>query len=115
LTAALKALDTQIAREMQRSPAQTELHGVQKWEPYRRRMEELSSFLIDNFGQKTIGLDGLLVLSETLAKSLQLLVEDLGPDGLGRVRSEYCSQTVKNIMRDCEAALAALREEHTVM
>ena len=57
LLAALKALDQQVAREMQRSPAQREAHGVQKWEPYNKRIESVASTIMDAFADNEITLD----------------------------------------------------------
>lgn len=86
----MRAIDNQIARELQRSPAEREDHGVQKWEPFAERTERLVTFILDQLGEDTIALDSLLVLSQATAKALTLVSEDLGEDGLGVVRSQYC-------------------------
>ena len=111
----LQALDTQVQREMQRSPAQEEVHGVQKWEPYRRRIENLSSFVLNSFADQEITLDSLLILSQATAKSLQLLVDDLGSAGLGEVRRQYCIAAFEALNADAERALAALKSDRTLM
>lgn len=86
----MQAIDNQIAREMQRTPAELEAHGVQKWEPYAKRIELVSAFTLTALGEEQISLDAVLVLTQALAKTLQLVVEDLGTDGLGKVRTSYC-------------------------
>lgn len=42
LLSVLKSLDNQMAREMQRSPAELEALGVQKWEPMSKRVDIVS-------------------------------------------------------------------------
>ena len=86
----MRAIDNQIARELQRSPAEREQHGVQKWEPFQERTERLVTFLLNQLGDETVGLDALLVLSQATSKALTLLTEDMGEDGLGK----GCSQGV---------------------
>lgn len=113
LLSALKALDTQIAREMQRSPAEREEHGVMKREPYLKRIEKLTGFVLDAVGAEEADLDGVLVLSQTLAKSLQMLVEDMGPEGLGKVRSSYCHEAFDCLERAVEQGRRALKGEHS--
>lgn len=115
LVAALRALENQVAREMQRTPAEEEKLGVQKWVPLQRRVEELSSFLLEYFDQNTVHLDGVLVLAQTLVKVLQILVNDLGEEGLGKVRTGYCLEAIKEIARDCEHTRAALLDEQRIM
>ncbi len=101
LVKAMQALDRQIAREMQRTPAERDVHGVQKWDPYQKRIELVCALLLNEFGDDNISLDGFIVLAQAFAKSLQLLIEDLGEDGLGNIRSDYCRWALENIQQDC--------------
>ena len=100
LITALRAIDNQVAREMQRSPADRELHGVQKWQPFEKRVESISLLLLDAIADQEINLDSLLVMSQALSKALSLLTQDLGVSGLGTVRTEYCLQAANAISRD---------------
>ncbi|NDC36853.1 MAG: hypothetical protein EBZ48_02240, partial [Proteobacteria bacterium] len=50
----LSAIDTQIAREMQRTPAEREEHGVQKWEPYQKRVELIVSRVLNSLGDQEV-------------------------------------------------------------
>ncbi len=108
LVKALKGVDTQIAREMQRTPVERELHGVQKWEPMRKRIESISVSLIDNFNDQTVNLEAILVLSSALTKALSLIVQDLGVEGLGKIRVNYCRDLFEQIERDITHAETSL-------
>ena len=99
LRQALQALDNQIAREMQRSPADRETHGVLKWEPIESRIERVSAYLLSIFGEE-IQLDSLMVLAQALVKTLALVVEDCGAEGLGEVRSRYIERAAEAVIRD---------------
>jgi hypothetical protein len=99
LRQALQALDNQIAREMQRSPADRESHGVLKWEPIESRIERVSAYLLSIFGEE-IQLDSLMVLAQALVKTLSLVVEDCGAEGLGEVRSRYIERAAEAVIRD---------------
>ena len=105
----MKALDNQIAREMQRTPDEREQHGVQKWEPYNIRMERLVTLLLNELGEGSITLDSVLVLVQSLSKTLSIVVDDLGEEGLGNVRSMYCLKTCEALSFDVERALNVLR------
>ena len=98
---AMSAVDKQVAREMQRSPAELEVHGVQKWEPYQKRIEFISSFILNLLGDDKVQLDSLLVFSQAFAKTLALVIEDLGEEGLGKLRSDYALAATENIAKDC--------------
>ena len=111
LLEALKALDNQIAREMQRDAKSKDKHGVQKWEPFQSRVERLCSFLLNSLGEQTIDLDGIIVLAQTLSKTLSLACADLGEDGLGKIRAEYVRVTFENIERDAKNAQHSLCAE----
>lgn len=109
LLAAMRAIDNQIAREMQRSPSEVEKHGVTKWEPYRKRMEHIVSFILDSLGDNLVELDSLVVIAEAASKALLMYVEDLESSGLGKVRSSYCLEAMEKIQGDCERAIQILR------
>ena len=115
LLSVMRALDNQIAREMQRNPAELEAHGVQKWEPYQRRIELLCGFILDSVGENTVSLDPLIVLSQTFAKTLKMLVDELEQEGLGKIRAEYCINALSLIRRDCDEGLAVLRGQQTLV
>ena len=111
LLQAMKALDNQIARQMQRSPAEREELGVQKWEPIGERIEEVVSLVLEKLGSEEVALDGLLVLSQAMSKALYLLVEELGEEGLGELRGGYCRKACELILRDAERAMEVLVPE----
>lgn len=111
LLQAMRAIDVQVAREMQRTPSQRAAHGVQKWEPFYRRVEDLTAFVLDMLGEQEVKLDGLLVLAQVCAKALCLACEDLGEDGLGQVRSAYCRDSFEKIAADCRRALCEIGQE----
>ncbi|MBN8548079.1 MAG: hypothetical protein J0M12_02060 [Deltaproteobacteria bacterium] len=98
---AMSAIDKQVAREMQRTPAELDVHGVQKWEPYQKRIEFITSFVLNMLGDEKVQLDSLLVFAQAFAKSLALVVEDLGEEGLGKLRTEYALAATENIAKDC--------------
>ena len=90
LLSAMCAIDNQISREMQRTPEQLDRLGVQKWEPLSKRVELVCAFILESLGHNRIELDSILVLAHAYTRALQLVIEDLGPSGLGQVRSSYC-------------------------
>ena len=104
LIRAMKQLDTQVAREMQRTPMEREDQGVRRWEPHQKRVEKITALIVNSLGDQELELDSLLILSRGLAKALQIVVEDLGEDGLGAVRSEYCLNALRDIERSCREA-----------
>jgi hypothetical protein len=108
LLQAMKAIDNQIARAMQRSPEEREQQGVQKWEPYESRIEHVTAFILNELGEDSVTLDALVVLAQSFTKALRLVSEDLGVDGLGNVRSSYCIDAMQKIQRDAGKALADL-------
>ncbi|MFN4896596.1 MAG: hypothetical protein ACK5GN_10005 [Pseudomonadota bacterium] len=114
LLQAMKAIDNQVARAMQRSPAEREAHGVQKWEPYASRVESIAAFLLQEVGDESIGLDSLLVSAQAFAKALRLLCDDLGEDGLGKMRAAYCLDAMDKISRDAQMVASALSDQHLV-
>jgi len=100
----MQALDRQVMREMQRSPEERELHGVQKWEPINRRVELVAAFVMNALGDDEVGLDSLLIMAQAFPKALRLVMEDLGEDGLGGVRAAYCREAMEAIRDDAERA-----------
>ena len=98
--ASLHALDAQIARAMQRTPKEREEHGVEKWKPIQERVEKVTEIVLQGFADERCKLDGILVLSEAMVKSLRMLIEELEKEGLGEVRSHYCEVIFSNIERE---------------
>lgn len=115
LLTAMRALDNQVARAMQRSPAEREEHGVQKWEPFDVRIERVCGVVLNALGDEEIQLDSLLIMAQAMAKSLGLLVDDLGHDGLGEVRSTYCAAALEAVSNDVTRALRLLKGTNEVM
>lgn len=111
LLQAMHAIDNQVARAMQRSPAEREVLGVQKWEPYDSRVEHITAYILNELGDNAVTLDSILVLSQSFTKALRLAVEDLGHEGLGSVRASYCVDTMEKILRDADRALSELQSE----
>jgi hypothetical protein len=111
LLQAMHAIDNQVARAMQRSPAEREAQGVQKWEPYDTRIEHVAAYFLNELGDNTVALDSVLVLAQAFTKALRLAVEDLGTEGLGTVRTSYCIDTMERILRDADRALSELQSE----
>ena len=114
LIQAMRAIENQVARAMQRSPAEREIHGVQKWEPYNTRVENVTAFLLEEIGENTVSLDALLVLAQAFPKALHLLVNDIGREGLGDVRTSYCLEAMKGVERDAQEVINALADQHLV-
>lgn len=114
LLQAMKSIDNQIARAMQRSPAEREVHGVQKWEAYESRVEGIAAFLLQEVGDTNVGLDAILVCAQAFAKALRLVCEDLGDEGLGKIRAAYCRDAMERIGRDAHLVSSALSDEHLV-
>lgn len=108
LLQAMKAIDNQIARALQRTPSERELQGVQKWEPYESRIEHVTAFLLNQLGDGEIAFDSLIVFAQAFTKALRFAAEDLGPDGLGSMRTEYCRDAMQKIERDAGKALVEM-------
>ena len=111
LLQAMQAIDNQIARALQRTPAQRETLGVQKWEPYETRVEHTAAFVLNELGDATVTFDSLVVLSQAFTKALRLVAEELGADGLGTMRAAYCVDAMEKIERDAEKTLGELRTD----
>ena len=102
----MQALDSQVARALERTPAEREIHGVQKWEPLGEKVEQVSAFVLESFAGRAITLDALLICAEAFGKSLRLIVDELGSEGLGQIRTRYCEQALERPrpprqQRDC--------------
>lgn len=112
---AMKALDRQILREMQRTPAEREEKGVQKWEPIDTRIELVTSFVLNVLGEGEVELDSLLVMSQAMTKALRFVVHDLERDGLGELRTTYCQQALERISKDADDGARVLKDEAPLM
>ena len=115
LITAMQALDNQIARAIERTPVQREVHGVQKWEPISQRVEQICVLLINALGDEEIGLDSVVVLAQALSKALFLIVDDLEGQDLGRLRTAYCLSALENILNDSERAQKLLKGDAGLM
>jgi len=111
LIQAMRAIDNQIARAMQRSPSERDVQGVQKWEPYETRVEHVAAFIINQLGDESVNLDGVIVLAQAFTKALCILANDLGTDGLGELRTAYCLDAVDKIERDAHRVKRDLESE----
>lgn len=111
LIIAMRAIDNQIAREMQRDPKELERHGVQKWEPYEKRVELITALVLDAIGDQEVQLDSLLVMAQSFAKALHLYCEDIGKGDLGKLRTTYCQNAFKNIEQDAVRGEKTLKGE----
>lgn len=109
----LRALDSQIAREMQRTPAEREVHGVTKWQPMSKRVELLSAFFLDHIGdpgasEDAFSFEALLVMAQSTVKALSLVVQDLGESDLGDLRSQYARDALNTMQFDVDRALSEI-------
>ncbi len=104
ILSALTALQNQIERELQRNPEQTSTHGVSKWIPMQKRVEHISTFLVDYLSEQQITLESLLVFAQSFTKVAAIISNELGSEGLGKVRTEYVHKTLEIIQRDCRNA-----------
>ncbi|RMG39692.1 MAG: hypothetical protein D6719_12715 [Candidatus Dadabacteria bacterium] len=115
LLRAMRLIDNQIAREMQRTPEERETEGVLKWTPYKKRSELLTSVILNAVGENSVKLDSLLVLLDSSAKALELLMSDLGSSGLGSVRSAYCQETIRAVQESMRRALQNIDDQRQLM
>ena len=106
ILSALRSIDNQVARNMLRTPAEREVSGVQKWEPYDQKIELITSLVLENLANRAIELDGVLVLAQAMCKALQMYCDELGQEGLGKMRSEYCSVAFEAIQRNASSGLS---------
>ena len=112
LLGAMRALDRQIEKELvRRGPSDLETFGVTRWEPYRKRMERVASAALQAFSDNDVKLDSLLVLSQSLVKVIALVVDELGVEGLGAMRTAYSAEACNSIADDAMRALRLLRAE----
>ena len=70
-------------------------------------MEEATAIILDGFADGHVQLDSLVVLSQSLVKALYLVVEEVGAEGLGDLRSAYCEDALEKIERDARQGLAS--------
>jgi len=115
LLRAMKALDSQIARAMSRTPSQREEHGVQKWEPHSERVERVCILVMQALGEREVELDSVIVLAQAFSKALNLLADDLGEKGLGKMRTNYVLSAAKSILTDAERISGSLGGTAEVM
>ncbi len=108
---AMRAVDNQVARQMERSPAERDLEGVQKWAPHQQKVEQICALVLEAFGDDEVRFDSVLVTAQAFAKALYLLSEELGEVGLGSVRAGYAREALRNILRDAERGLSGLEDE----
>ena len=109
LLQAMQAIDNQIARALQRTPAEREVHGVQKWGAYETRIEDMTAFLLNALGDEEVGLDALIVFAQAFPKALRLATEDLGAEGLGKIRASYVLDSFQRIEDDAVKGRNQLR------
>lgn len=110
LLTALKAIDNQVARAMERTPAEREVSGVQKWKPFDDKIEQVSTLILDNFGEG-ISLDGVLVMSQAMVKALSILSSELGSEGLGDLRTTYVKEALLLLGIEIERAKNIFKED----
>ncbi|MBX7138324.1 MAG: hypothetical protein K1X83_10095 [Oligoflexia bacterium] len=108
LTMAMRAIDNQISRAMQRSPQEQQAHGVLKWEPYAERIELVAAHVLNASANQEVELDSVLVLAQSFVKALMLLAEELGSEGMGKVRRSYCLDAAEKIRSDIDRIATAL-------
>jgi hypothetical protein len=111
LLQAMKAIDNQVARAMQRTPTEREAQGVQKWEAYETRVEHVAAQVLNDLGEQEVALDSVIVLAQAFTKALRLVTHDLGAEGLGTVRAAYCLDAMRKIERDAQRVARDLEEE----
>jgi hypothetical protein len=112
---AMKAVDSQIARAMSRTPSEREAQGVQKWLPLTERVERVCALVMNALGDEEIGLDSVLVFAQAFPKALSLIVDDLGEEGLGKMRASYCVSISESIAGDAERTRVNLKGDVALM
>ena len=111
LTRAMRAIDKQIEREMQRTPAEREVEGVQKWGPLQVRVERAVGVILDGVADQEFGVDAVVVMTRAFTSALRMIAEDLGKEGLGELRSEYILDAMERAQEDARRALALFTGE----
>jgi hypothetical protein len=111
----MSLINNQIAREMQRTPAELDKEGVKKWEPYTKRVELVTSLILTLIGEQALELDSLLVLARSVAKALYLLTDELGTDSLGTVRTAYFAGAAREIEDDMRKLLGITDEDRPLV
>lgn len=115
LLSALCALDSQVARALNKTPEERETYGLEKWEIYQAKLEQLTGFLLDCFSEQQVQLDSLLVLSQATAKALSMITEDLGESGLGKTRSRYVLKAAESMERDATQIIRRIKGDPGLM
>jgi hypothetical protein len=116
LLIAMRALDNQINKAVERrTPAEREVHGVEKWQPLNDRVELVASVLLEAFADGDAGLDALLVLAQAAPKALSMVIDELGLPALGDARANYCRQAMAGIADDARRSMERISTESTVM
>mgnify|MGYP003611139717 CR=1 FL=1 len=114
LLLAMQAIENQVARDISsRTPSESEVHGVSKTGPYLERIERISGFVLDAFADGLVGVDSIVVMSHSLCTALKLVVEELGSEGLGDVRSKDCLSTIRAISISLESVKEVLVDKTT--
>lgn len=103
LLMSLQAIENQISREVaNRNQEQLAQHGVKRWESFDKRIENITSYLLNSLGENNVSLDSIQVLAQALVKTLAISVEDLQESGLGKLRTSYFVEATARIERDCD-------------
>ena len=114
LLTVLNSLQNQIDREMQRNPHQVEQKGTRKWEPFETRVEKVAGFVIESLSENKVSLDSIIVLTQAMTKTLQIAVTEIGKDGLGKMRSEYCLHAAEQITRDANEIEGTVNDTYSL-
>ena len=109
LLTAMHSLDNQILRAMQRDPDELDKQGVQKWEPYSQKANQIASFTLEAFANRRIELDSILVLAQAFSSVVERVVHELGEDGLGNLRTLYVLSALNNITSSMHEAQLKLQ------
>jgi hypothetical protein len=111
LLRALACLQSQLERELQRNPAERDVLGVSKWEPITKRIEDTAGLLLDGFAEERVFIEPLLILSHALVKAINVIVQELGPEGLGKVRTDYILKVFNLVSTECNLIIERLKSE----
>ncbi len=114
LLIALKAVDNQIKRAMERSPSEREVHGVQKWKPIEDRVESVCEIVISEYGENH-DLDSLIVFSRAFVKSLVIICEELGLESFGEIRGAYVKDAIRKIEDEIKRAGALISKDDVTL
>lgn len=116
LLTAMRAIDKQISKAVQtRTPEELEKHKLQKWEPISERIELVAVLVMNALGDNQIQVDSILVLAQAMSKALQLAAEDLGSEGLGKLRTAYCLEAFEQLSKYAQYGKTVLGEQPLIM